>query len=107
MIIQASLRVGYEMKRSRTNLPARYPPVGAWPAQMRADMAAAYLDYADTDQLATAISRGEAPAPCCLRGKGRKREPVWNKDTLDGYLVPRTWCNENRDDRREDLRGLV
>ena len=95
------------MKRLRTSLPARYPPVGAWPAQMRADMAAAYLDYADTDELARAISRGEAPAPCCLRGKGRKREPVWNKDTLDGYLVPRASGNQDRDDAREDLQGLV
>jgi hypothetical protein len=95
------------MKRSRTNLPARYPPAGVWPAQMRADMAAAYLDYADTDELATAISRGEAPAPCCLRGKGRKREPVWNKDTLDSYLVPRRSGNQDCNDGREDLRGLV
>ncbi len=95
------------MKRSRTNLPARYPPVGPWPAQMRADMAAAYLDYPDTDQLATAISRGEAPPPSCLRGKGRKREPVWNKDTLDGYLVPRTSGKQDRDVGREDLRDLV
>jgi hypothetical protein len=95
------------MKRARTKLPARYPPVGAWPAQMRADMAAAYLDYRDTAELAAAISRGEAPAPCCLRGKGPTREPVWNKDTLDGYLVPRTSGKQDRDDGREDLRGLV
>ena len=95
------------MKRSRSKLPARYPPIGAWPAQMRADMAAAYLDYPDTSELVAAISRGEAPAPCCLRGKGHKREPVWNKDTLDGYLVPRMACDEDRDNGREDLRALV
>ena len=40
----------------RTALPARYPPVGVWPALMRADMAAAYLDYRDTGELARAAS---------------------------------------------------
>jgi hypothetical protein len=95
------------MNRSRTKVPARYPPIGAWPALMRADMAAAYLDYPDTNELLAAISRGEAPAPCCLQGKGRKREPVWTKATLDRYLVPRTTCDEVGDDGREDLRALV
>jgi hypothetical protein len=74
---------------------------------MRADMTAAYLDYKDTDELAVAISRGDAPAPSSLRGKGRKREPVWNKDTLDCYLVPRKSQDDDHDDGREDLRALV
>lgn len=47
----------------RSALPARYPPIGAWPALMRADMAAAYLDYRDTLELARAVARGEAPPP--------------------------------------------
>ena len=42
----------------RTTLPARYPPIGTWPALMRADMAAAYLDYRDTGELARAVARG-------------------------------------------------
>ena len=45
----------------RSPLPARYPPTGAWPAIMRADMTAAYLDYRDTSELARGVSRGEAP----------------------------------------------
>jgi hypothetical protein len=45
----------------RSPLPARYPPTGAWPAVMRADMAAAYLDYRDTNELARGVSRGERP----------------------------------------------
>lgn len=45
----------------RSPLPARYPPTGAWPAVMRADMAAAYPDYRDTRELARGVSRGEAP----------------------------------------------
>jgi len=45
----------------RSPFPARYPPTGTWPAVMRADMAAAYLDYRDTSELARGVSRGEAP----------------------------------------------
>jgi len=67
----------------RALTPARYPPTGAWPAQMRADMAAAYLDYADTTQLAAAVRRGEAPAPSSMRGSGRRREPIWARADLD------------------------
>ena len=47
----------------RSPLPARYPPRGSWPAVMRADMAAAYLDYRNTGELARAVTRGEAPPP--------------------------------------------
>ena len=67
----------------RAVAPARYPPTGAWPAQMRADMAAAYLDFIDTAQLAAAIRRGEAPAPSSLRGGARRREPIWARADLD------------------------
>src|SRR5258708_17874962 len=45
------------------SLPARHPPNGAWPAEMRADMAAAYLDYATTGQLLAAVMRGQPPPP--------------------------------------------
>ena len=43
------------------SLPARYPP-GAWPAQMRADMVAAFLDFESTAELAAAVKRGEVPS---------------------------------------------
>jgi hypothetical protein len=54
--------------RSRA-LPARYPPAGVWPAQMRADMAAAYLDFANTVELAVAVRCDDARAPSSLRGQ--------------------------------------
>jgi hypothetical protein len=41
----------------RTPLPARFPPFGAWPVEMRADMTAAYLDYRNTAELQRAIMR--------------------------------------------------
>ena len=59
---------------SRTPLPARYPPIGTWPALMRADMAAAYLDYRNTAELARAVVRGEAPPPTGYHGIGRARD---------------------------------
>ena len=87
-------------------LPARYPPTGVWPAQMRADMTAAYLDFSDTAELVAAINRGEAPAPSSLRGKGRKREPVWSRDDLDRHVAP--LVPQRQDDRaRENLPSLL
>jgi hypothetical protein len=70
---------------SGSNLSPRYPPIGAWPAVMRADMAAAYLDYQSVRELVRAVSRGEAPSPTAFRGTGHRRQPVWTKAALDGY----------------------
>jgi hypothetical protein len=69
----------------RSALPARYPPIGVWPALMRADMAAAYLDYRNTAELARAVTRGEAPPPTGYHGTGRSREPVWSKAIIDSF----------------------
>lgn len=71
----------------RTSLPARYPPIGIWPALMRADMVAAYLDYRDTGELARAVVRAEAPPPIGYHGVGRAREPVWSKAIIDKVTV--------------------
>jgi hypothetical protein len=72
---------------SRTALPAR-SPIGAWPALMRADMAAAYLDYRDASELARAVVRGEAPPPTGYHGTGRTRQPVWSKVVIDRFTAP-------------------
>lgn len=72
----------------RAALPARYPPAGAWPAVMRADMVAAYLDYSDVAELTRAVTRGEAPPPSDLHGTGRNRQPVWWKSDLDKRTQP-------------------
>ena len=71
----------------RIALPARYPLIGTWPAVMRADMAAAYLDYRDTGELARAVGRGEAPPPVSYHGVGRAREPVWSKAIIDNVTA--------------------
>jgi hypothetical protein len=54
---------------------------------MRADMVAAYLDYDCTKDLCAGIARGHAPQPGALRRRGRGREPVWFKLTLDGFIA--------------------
>ncbi len=91
---------------ARNALPARYPPVGAWPALMRADMAAAYLDYRDSSELARAVARGEAPPPTSYHGTGRTRQPIWSKIAIDHFTAPARAMNLVGSDR-EDLASLV
>lgn len=86
----------------RSPLPARYPPTGAWPTVMRADMAAAYLDYRDTGELARGVSRGEAPPPIGYHGIGRAKEPIWSKAAIDNFLEP-----DSDSPAKQDLASLV
>jgi hypothetical protein len=90
----------------RPALPARYPPIGIWPALMRADMAAAYLDYRNTAELARAVMRGEAPAPTGYHGTGRSREPVWSKAIIDTLTGPARATDLDRSEAK-DLASLV
>lgn len=90
----------------RSTLPARYPPIGTWPALMRADMAAAYLDYRDTAELARAVARGEAPPPSSFHGIGRSREPVWSKAVIDDLTKPVKATDRDRS-AAKDLALLV
>ena len=67
------------------SLPARYP-TGAWPAEMRADMTAAYLDIATTGKLVEAIRRGEAPPPTAARKHSGRKVPVWARAACDDFV---------------------
>ena len=73
---------------------------------MRADMAAAYLDYRDTKELTAAVSRKDAPPPDALRGKGRSREPVWSLPSLQSF-VSRQPARTVGSASREDLASLA
>jgi hypothetical protein len=73
---------------------------------MRADMAAAYLDYRDTAELARGVIRGEAPAPSCYHGIGRAREPVWSKAVIDTFAAPNVAISLDQSDK-QDLTSLV
>jgi len=90
----------------RPRLFARYPPTGAWPVVMRADMAAAYLDYRDTGELARGVSRGEAPPPIGYHGVGRAREPIWSKIAIDSF-VESSGVIESGGSNKQDLASLV
>jgi hypothetical protein len=49
------LRAGLRKQTVRvTNRPARFPPTGVWPFELRADMVAALLDFDTTRQLCKA-----------------------------------------------------
>jgi hypothetical protein len=72
----------------RSSLSARYPVNGAWPADMRMDMLAAYHDFRSVRELVLAVSRGEAPPPTRHRGVGRAREAIWVKVIVDEHVAP-------------------
>jgi hypothetical protein len=74
------------MERS---LPARYPRGDCWPAEMRADMAAAYLDHATTGKLLAAIGRDEAPFPTATRTFNRRCVPIWSRASCDSFIERR------------------
>lgn len=86
----------------RPALPARHAPAGAWPAVMRADFLAAYLDYRDTGELARGVSRGEAVPRIGYHGIGRTREPIWLKVAIDNFLEP-----DSDSPRQQHLASLV
>jgi hypothetical protein len=89
----------------RSSLSARYPANGAWPAEMRIDMLAAYLDFRSVRELVLAVSRGEAPPPTSYRGAGRSREAVWAKVIVDDYVAPGRAIRQNRS--KLDLAALA
>jgi hypothetical protein len=86
-------------------LPARYPP-GPWPAQMRADMVAAFFDFENTAELVAAVKRGEAPLPSAIRKRGKNTEPVWSRAHLECFSAPSFAALENGRDI-ENLESLV
>jgi hypothetical protein len=79
----------------RSSLSARYPVNGAWPAEMRIDMLAAYLDFRSVRELVLAVSRGEAPPPTRYRGAGRAREAIWVKVIVDEHVAPGIEVRQN------------
>jgi hypothetical protein len=76
--------------RGPRSLPARYPPTGAWPAEMPSDMVAAFFGHETTGKLLKAIERGEAPRPTATRLREKRRhEPVWARDACLKFIADR------------------
>ena len=68
---------------------ARFPPNGAWPGVMRADMVAAFFDLETVAALHRALARGEVPRPTDARARGKAREPLWSLDTCRSFVARR------------------
>jgi hypothetical protein len=89
------------------SLPARHPPNGAWPAEMRADMAAAFLDYESTGKFRHAIMRGEAPRPTATRLRNGRHEPMWALDVLRNHVAKRHAIESDVAAAMEDIGALL
>jgi len=96
------------MKTTRPrSINRRYPENGAWPCEMRADMTAAYLDYATTGELYRAIQRGEAPRPSSTRLRNGRREPVWALEICRAHVARRHEIANDASLPQENIGSLV
>jgi len=91
----------------RGALPARFPPAGSWPLELRADVAAAFLDYPDTRAFFAAVMRGEAPLPTGQRGKGKGREPLWARPLMERFVAQRHDLDQDSGIGEDDISGLI
>jgi hypothetical protein len=69
--------------------------VSAWPAEMRADLTAAFLDYPTTGKLIAAIRRGEAPPPTATRLFNGRKVPVWSRAACEVFVARRHDLSDN------------
>lgn len=87
--------------------PAKFPPNGAWPLLLTADMAAAALGYENTQQLAKGVVSGDAPPPTGLRNTGKKREPVWAYEVCQRFVAERHGIVDDSISRAMDVKALI
>jgi hypothetical protein len=74
--------------RVSRSVPARHP-VGAWPAEMKADVTAAFFDFETTGRLMEAVQREEAPKPSATRVYNGRRVPVWSRAACEAFIERR------------------
>ena len=75
-------------RRRLRSQPARHPPAN-WPFALRADAAAALLDFDTSSDLWRAVGGGDAPRPSGWRGRGRRREPIWLLTDIQNWIATR------------------
>jgi hypothetical protein len=102
-----SARPQLKQERVTRSLRARFPQHGAWPGEMRADTAAAFLDYETTGELFKAIMRGEAPRPSASRLRRGRREPVWALEVLRAHVAHRHEIADDASPAKENIGSLV
>jgi hypothetical protein len=59
--------------------PVRYPENGAWPAWMRADMAAAFVDERSVEEFLANVKAGVWPRPAIVISQRNKK---WRLEDL-------------------------
>ena len=74
MTVRCATPITARQVRAARSCPARHPPHGAWPAEMRADVAAAFLDFDTTGQLYAAVLCGDALRPTGERSRSHGKE---------------------------------
>ena len=89
-----------QTERSRTR-PVTFP-VGCWPAEMRAETAAAYVDEPSVNAFLSKVERGIYTQPIRMTGC----LPKWNREKLDLDLRRRHNLREAGGEVVEDISDL-
>lgn len=76
-------------------------PAGPWPIELPKAMAAAFFGFQTITTFLAAVRRGEAPLPTATRG--RRREPVWSRQSCEQFVAQRHAIDVNSTENLKDL----
>jgi hypothetical protein len=77
-------------------------PIGAWPAEMRAETAAAYVDEPSVEAFLKKVPR-EYSEPACVKGS----LPKWHRKKLDRDIARRHGLRVDEVSLAEDVEDLI
>ena len=83
--------------------PRQSIPYGAWPMEMRADLAAAFCDEPSVEAFKTKVERGIYPQP--VRQKGCL--PKWHRERLTHDIAHRHGLQHELPLLRQNLEDLI
>lgn len=89
-----------DAKAKATANSATYP-AGPWPIELPKAMAAAFFGFHTVTTFLAAVRRGEAPLPTATRG--RRREPVWSRQSCEQFVAQRHAIDVNSTENLKDL----
>jgi hypothetical protein len=87
-------------QKAQTANSAIYP-AGPWPIELPKAMAAAFFGFQTVTTFLAAVRRGEAPLPTATRG--RRREPVWSRQSCEQFAAQRHAVDANSTENLKDL----